>query len=169
MERVFFMRTPEFKPLKGLPEPVIRQTCRDKFLSHLGQVWGCASHKPELLTTSLTVSVGNVPPLGTKWYLLPLIAFKKILVSTLNNRSVVLNFGIFQGMFGHFYALIEISMHLCSQFKLELQARALMHINWSKIQICVLDCMLRSHTRNGNGCQTPCHHHSSANIEIPDF
>ena len=36
------------------------------FLSHLGQVWGYASHKPELLTTSMMVSVGNVPPLGTK-------------------------------------------------------------------------------------------------------
>ena len=32
------------------------------FLSHLGQVWVYASHKPELLTTSLMVSVGNVRP-----------------------------------------------------------------------------------------------------------
>ena len=33
-----------------------------KKLSHLGQVWVYASHKPELLTTSLMVSVGNVRP-----------------------------------------------------------------------------------------------------------
>ena len=44
-----------------------------------------------------------------------------------------------------------------------------MHINWLKIQICVLGCMLRSHARNGNECQTPCHRHSAANIEIPGF
>ena len=65
------------------------------FLSHLGQVWGYASHKPELLTRSVMVSVGNVPPLGMKRYSLPLIAFKKFLVSAYNNRSVVLTFGIF--------------------------------------------------------------------------
>ena len=46
------------------------------FLSHLGQVWVYASHKPELLTTSMVVSLGNVPPLGTKRYPLPLIDFK---------------------------------------------------------------------------------------------
>ena len=44
-----------------------------------------------------------------------------------------------------------------------------MHINWLKIQICVLRCMLRSHARNENECQTPCHRHSAANIEIPGF
>src|SRR6266511_1328703 len=82
------------------------------FLSHLGQVWGYASHKPELLTTSMMVLVGNVPPLGTKQYPLPRIAFKKILVSTKNNRSVVLNFGIFSCSFGHFYTLIGFSRHL---------------------------------------------------------
>ena len=44
-----------------------------------------------------------------------------------------------------------------------------MHINWLKYQICALGCMLRSHARNGNECQTPCHRHSAANIEIPGF
>ena len=48
-------------------------------------------------------------------------------------------------------------------------AHDLMHINWLKIQICVLGCMLRSHARNGNECQTTCHCHSATNIEIPGF
>ena len=78
-------------------------------------------------------------------------------------------FGIFWGSFGHFYALIEFSMHLCAKFKFELHAHALMHINWLKVQIRVLGCMLRSHARNVNECQTPCHRHSAANIEIPGF
>ena len=50
-------------------------------------------------------------------------------------------FVIFRGSFGHFNALSEFSMHLCAQFKFELHAHALMHINWLKIQICVLGCM----------------------------
>ena len=78
-------------------------------------------------------------------------------------------FGIFRGSFGHFYALIVFSMHLWAQFEFELHAHALMHINWLKIQICVLGCMLRSHARNGNEFQTPCHRHSAANIEILGF
>ena len=57
------------------------------------------------------VSVGNVPSLGTKWYPLALFAFKKFLVSTLNNKSVVLNFGIFRGSFAHFYTLTWFSRH----------------------------------------------------------
>ena len=44
-----------------------------------------------------------------------------------------------------------------------------MHINWLKNQILVLGCMVRSHARNGNECQTPCHRHPAANIEIPSF
>ena len=44
-----------------------------------------------------------------------------------------------------------------------------MHINWLRNQICVLGCMLRSHARNGNEFQTPCHRHSAANIEILGF
>ena len=52
-------------------------------------------------------SVGDVPPLGTKQYPLPLIAFNFFLVSTENNRSVVWIFVIFWGLFGHFYALTE--------------------------------------------------------------
>ena len=89
------------------------QNAMVNFLSHLGQVWVYASHKPELLTTSMMVSEGNAPPLGTKKYPLPLIAFKNFLVKTYNNRSVVLFFVIFRGSFGHFYALSELSMHLC--------------------------------------------------------
>ena len=45
---------------------------------------------------------------------LPLIALKKFRVSTKNNKSVLFNFGIFWGSFGHFYTLIEFSMHLCA-------------------------------------------------------
>ena len=106
-----------------------------QILPHLGQVWVYASHKPERLTTSMMVSIRNAPTLGTKRYPLPLIAFRFFLVSTKNNRSVVLFFVIFRGSFGHFYALSEFSMQLCAEFKLELLAHAPVHINWCKNKI----------------------------------
>ena len=37
-----------------------------KFLSHLGQVWVYASHKPELLTTSMMVLGRERPTFGDK-------------------------------------------------------------------------------------------------------
>ena len=66
-------------------------------------------------------------------------------------------FVIFQGSFGHFYALTKFSMHLHAKFKFELHAHAPVNINWLKNQICVLMCMLKSHARNGNEFQTPGH------------
>ena len=61
--------------------------------------------------TSLVVSVGNVPPLGTKRYPLPLLAFKNFLVSTQNDMSVVSIFGIFRGSLGYFYIVTGFSRH----------------------------------------------------------
>ena len=58
-------------------------------------------------------SVGNVPPLGTKRYPLPLIAFKFFSCQH-RTTGVLCDFFIFRGSFGHFYALTEFSMHLCA-------------------------------------------------------
>ena len=44
-----------------------------------------------------------------------------------------------------------------------------MHKNGLKKQMCVLGCMLTSHARNENECQTPWHCRPVANIEIHDF
>ena len=66
------------------------------FLSHLGQVWVYASHKPELLTTSMMVSVGNIPPLGMKQPL-PLIAFKYFSRVNIEQQERYVNFWDFSG------------------------------------------------------------------------
>ena len=84
------------------------------FLSNLGQVWVYASHKPELLTTSMMVSVGNAPTLGTKQYPLPPIAFNFFSRVNIEQQECCVIFFIFRGPFGHFYALSEFSMHLCA-------------------------------------------------------
>ena len=84
---------------------------RGKFFVPFEAGLGYASHKPELLTTSRMVSVGNVPPLGTKQYPLPLIPFKKNSRLNIEQQECCV---IFQGSFGHFYALTEFSMHSCA-------------------------------------------------------
>ena len=66
-------------------------------LSHLGQVWVYAFHKPELLTASMLVSVGNVPPLGTKRYPLPLIAFNFFSRANIEQQECCVNFSEFSG------------------------------------------------------------------------
>ena len=74
-----------------------------------------------------------------------------------------------RGSFGHFYTLTEFSRHLCALFKIELHAHAPVHKNRLQNQMFVLGCKLRSHARNENECQTPCHRRSTANIEIHGF
>ena len=80
-----------------------------------------------------------------------------------------MNFLDFSGFVWIFLCINWIFQAFYVHNSIELHAHALMHINWLKIQICVLGCMLRSHARNGNECQTPCHRHSVANIEINGF
>ena len=65
--------------------------------------------------------------------------------------------GIIQGSFGHFIQQTSFLSISRAQFKIKLHAHALVHTNWLKNQICVLECMLRSHARNGNEFQTPEH------------
>ena len=120
-------------------------------LSHLGQVWVYASHKPELLTTSMMVSVGNIPPLGMKWYLLPLIAFKFFSRVNIEQQECCVIFCDFSG-FGWTFLCINcvFNAFYVHNSNFEVHAHAPVHINWLKNQICVPGCMLISHARNGN-------------------
>ena len=68
-----------------------------QILSHLGQIWVYASHKPELLTTSMMVSVGNDLPLGTKRYPLPRIAVKIISRVNIEQQECCVIFCDFSG------------------------------------------------------------------------
>ena len=78
-------------------------------------------------------------------------------------------FGIFRGSFGHFYALIEFSMHLCAEFKFELHAHAPVHQNGLKNHIFVLGSMFRSHAKNENGFEISECCGSAGNIEKLGF
>ena len=80
-----------------------------KFLSHLGQVWVYASHKPELLTTSMMVFGRKRPTFGDETISIASYCFQKF--SSVNNGTVVFTFGIFWGPFGHFYTLTGFCRH----------------------------------------------------------
>ena len=84
------------------------------FLSNLEQVSVQASCKPELLSRSLVVPMGNVSPLWTKWHSLPLLALNIFPEATWINRTIVLKFEIIQGLFGHFYTLTKFLGILCA-------------------------------------------------------
>ena len=132
-------------------------------LFHLGQVWAYASHNKH-------DGFGRESPtFGDETISIASYCFEIFSRVNIEQQQCCVNFCDFSGFVWTFFALTNFSIHLCAQFKFELHAHVLMHINWLKNQIFVLRCMLRSHARNGNECQTPCHRHSAANIEIPGF
>ena len=76
------------------------------FLSHLGQVWVYASHKPELLTTSLMVSVGNVcPTFGDETISIASYGFQKISRVNIEQQECCVNF------WGYFGVRVDIFIH----------------------------------------------------------
>ena len=85
-----------------------------QILSHLGQVWVYASHKPELLTTSMMVFGRERPTFGDETISIASYCFQKISRVNIEHQECCVNFCDFWGSFGHFYALTEFSMHLCA-------------------------------------------------------
>ena len=83
-----------------------------KILSHLGQVWVYASHKPELLTASMMVFGRERPTFGDET--ISIASFQKNSRVNIEQQECCVNFCDFWGSFGHFYALTEFSMHLCA-------------------------------------------------------
>ena len=84
------------------------------FLSHLGQVWVYASHKPELLTTSMMVFGREVPTFGDETISIASNYFQIFSRVNIEQQECCVTFCDFRGSFGHFYALSEFSMHLCA-------------------------------------------------------
>ena len=82
-----------------------------QILSHLGQVWVYASHKPELLTTSMMVFGRERPTFGDKTIFIASYCFQICSRVNIEQQDYCVNFC---GLFGHFYALTEFSMHLCA-------------------------------------------------------
>ena len=82
-----------------------------QILPHLGQVWVYASHKPELLTTSMMVFGKERPTFVDETISIASYFFQKNSRVNIEQQECSL---IFRGSFGHFYALTEFSMHLCA-------------------------------------------------------
>ena len=82
-----------------------------QILSHLGQVWVYASHKPELLPTTMMVFGRERPTFRDETISIASYCFEFFSRVDIEQQECCV---IFQGSFGHFYALTEFSMHLCA-------------------------------------------------------
>ena len=82
-----------------------------QILSHLGQVWVYASHKPELLTTSMMVFGKERPTFRDETISIASYCFQVFSRVNIEPQECCVNFS---GSFGHFYALNEFLMHLCA-------------------------------------------------------
>ena len=102
-------------------------------------------------------SVVNIPPLGTKRYPLPLIAFFFSRVN-IEQQECCVNFCDFSGFVWTFVCINWVFNALMCIIQTWTTCTCSSATNWLKNQIFVLGCMLRSHARNENECQTPGHH-----------
>ena len=85
-----------------------------KILSHLGQVWGYASHKPELFTTRMMVFGRGRPTIVDETISIASYCFKFFSRVNIEKQECFVNCCDFSGSFGHFHALTEFSMQLCA-------------------------------------------------------
>ena len=82
-----------------------------QFLSHLWHVWVYASHKPELLTTSMMVFGRERPTFVDETISIASYCFQFFFRVNIEQQECCVNFS---GSFGQFYALTEFLMHLCA-------------------------------------------------------
>ena len=68
-----------------------------QILSHLGQVWVYASHKPELLTTSMMVFGRERPTFGDETISIASYCFQKISRVNIEQQECCVNFCDFSG------------------------------------------------------------------------
>ena len=68
-----------------------------KILSHLGQVWVYASHKPELLTTSMMVFGRERPTFGDETISIASYCFQKFGHVNVEQQECCVNFCDFSG------------------------------------------------------------------------
>ena len=85
-----------------------------QILSHLGQVWVYASHKLELLTTSTMVFDWERSTFGDETISIASYCFQKISRVNIEQQECCVNVWDFSGFVWTFYALTELSMHLCA-------------------------------------------------------
>ena len=68
-----------------------------RILSHLGQVWVYASHKPELLTTSMMVFGGEVPTFRDETISIASYCFQGFSPVNIEQQECCVNFCYFPG------------------------------------------------------------------------
>ena len=90
-----------------------RQHAVVQILCHLGQDLVYASHKPELLTTSMMAFGREHPTFADETISIATYCFQIFFLCQHRTTGVFCEFFVIVwGSFGHFYALTEFSMHL---------------------------------------------------------
>ena len=74
-----------------------------QILSHLGQVWVYASHKPELLTTSIMVFGRERPTFGDETIPIASYCFQKNSSVNIEQHECCVKFGNFWGLLAHLH------------------------------------------------------------------
>ena len=85
-----------------------------QILSHVGQVRVYASHKPELLTTTMMFFGRECPTFVEETISIASYCFQKIYRVNIEQQECCVNFWDFGGSFGHFYALTSFLSILCA-------------------------------------------------------
>ena len=107
-------------------------------------------------------SVGNVPPLGTKRYPLPLIAFMFFSHVNIEQQECCVIFSDFSGFVWTFLCIYWVFNAFMCIIQIWTTCACSNAYKFIKNQIFFLGGMLRSHARNGNEFQTPWHRWLSA-------
>ena len=139
------------------------------FLSHFGQVWVYASHKPELLTTSMMVSVGNAPTLGTKRYPLPLIAFKLFSRVNIELQECCVIYCAFSGFLWTFLCITWVFNAFMCRIQIWTTYTCSSDINWLKIKYVSLGACLGPMQEMGMNFKHQGTADCQQNIEMPRF
>ena len=140
-----------------------------QILSHLEQVWVYASHKPELLTTSMMVFGRERPTCGDENISIASYCFQFFFSCQHRTTGVLYQFLWFFGVRLDILCISWVVNAFMCIILIWTTCTCSSACKLVENQIFVLGCMLRSHATNGNECQTPCHRHSAANIEKPVF
>ena len=134
-----------------------------KLLSHLGQVWVYASHKPELLTTSMMVFGRERPTFGDEMISIASYCFQKFSHVNIEQQECCANFCDFSG-FVWTFSCINLVFNAFYVYNWNLNYMRMLKcikIGW-KIKYVSLGACLGPIARNGNEFQTPGHRWLSA-------
>ena len=125
-----------------------------QILSHLGQVWVYASHKPELLTTSMMVFGRERPTFGDETISIASYCFQIFSRVNIEQQECCVKFWNFSGFVWTFLCINWVFNAFMCIIQIWTTCTCSIEAKWVGNRTCVIGCMFRSHLRNVNELQT---------------